>query len=189
MSKQLVKLLLVVSSLLAIACPSKRDAESADAGAPVEVPDASVALEPFALRLTGYFSPPADGGDSSDAGATLTTIIEPNPDDPPLVPPLRELLVETSRPLRDWRLRVFDEADRVIVSDDTYEETPEGLRYRFSFPEPLKTGYAYTLMLDAQTGATAVELDGEPIPDQRLLFKIEGEKQKPPPPPKKRRRR
>jgi hypothetical protein len=113
-------------------------------------------------------------------------------EDRPEIPPARALLVETNLPLQNYRVRVFDEADRAMVSDDDAEDADGGVlgvRYRIEFPEPLKTGHRYAVVVDAQTGPELLDSLGRPHDDVRLEFRIAGEKVKPQQAPPKRRRR
>lgn len=164
-----------ILSLGILGCPSEKRVAEPDAGA--EIPDAGATPEPFAIEIIG---------EAADAG---TVVLDPDSDEVPMLPAVHTLELSTNAPIRDWRIRVFDEADRVVISDDTFEMTPSGLQYRIVFPEPLKTGYRYTLLLDAQTGVSVLDAEGEPLPDHRIEFQIEGEKQKPPPKKNSRRRR
>jgi hypothetical protein len=107
----------------------------------------------------------------------------------PEIPPARALLVETNLPLQNYRVRVFDEVDRGMVSNDDAEDTDGGIRYRIEFPEPLKSGHRYTVSVDAQTGPELLDSHGRAHDDVRLEFRIAGEKVKDQPPPPKRRRR
>ncbi|HEX8706595.1 MAG TPA: hypothetical protein VF815_47620, partial [Myxococcaceae bacterium] len=92
--------------------------------------------------------------------------------------------------LRNYRVRLFDEVDRAMISDDTAEESPEGVVYRITLPTPLKSGHKYTLVLDAQTGTTFTDALGRELQDLRIEFQIAGEKEKDKPPePKKKKRR
>ena len=107
----------------------------------------------------------------------------------PLIEPTSTLELRSSLALRNYRVRIFDEAERALVSDDAAEETPEGLVYRITLPTPLKTGHRYTLVVDAQTGTSLVDARGREVPDLRAGFQILGDKEKPAPPPAKKKRR
>lgn len=108
-------------------------------------------------------------------------------DEQPTIESTSMLELRSSIGLRNYRIRLFDEADRAMVSDDSAEETPNGIVYRISLPTPLKSGHKYTLVLDAQTGATFTDTLGRELQDLRFEFQIAGEKEKetPAPPPKK----
>jgi hypothetical protein len=86
-------------------------------------------------------------------------------------------------------VRLFDEVDRAMVSDDTASDGPKGLDYRINFHEPLKTGHRYALVIDGATGAAFQDSSGQSHSDIRLEFQISGEKEKPPPKPAKKKRR
>jgi hypothetical protein len=107
----------------------------------------------------------------------------------PLIDPTSMLELRSSLGLRNHRVRLFDEAERAMVSDDTAEESANGLLYRLSLPTPLKAGHKYTLVIDAQTGTSMTDSQGRELPDVRIPFQVSGEKEKPAPPPKKQRRR
>ena len=107
----------------------------------------------------------------------------------PLIDPTSTLELRSTLALRNYRVRLFDEAERAMVSDDTAEESPNGLLYRISLPTPLKSGHKYTLVIDAQTGTSMTDSQGREVPDTRIPFQVSGEKEKPPPPLKKQRRR
>ncbi|MFZ5469696.1 MAG: hypothetical protein ACOZIN_09690 [Myxococcota bacterium] len=132
-------------------------AQVVDAGAPKPLP-----LE---VRLTAMH---ADGGMTEVAFS----------EDQPRIEPATQLSLSTNLALRNYRVRVFDEVARAMVSDDLAEERPDRLDYRISFPEPLKTGHRYSVVLDAQTGAQMVDSQGNSHPDVRLEFQISGEKEK-----------
>ena len=126
-------------------------------------------------------------GEVPDAGTVELQLPE---GERPTIPPVEALQLVGNLPLENYRVRVFDEVDRAMVSDDTAEELDGGFRYRIQFPEPLKTGHRYGLVVDAETGTAMRDAWGREHPDYRRDFVIEGEKQKPPPPePKKKRRR
>lgn len=89
-------------------------------------------------------------------------------------------------PLTDYRLRVFDEADKVVPSDDVAHEADGGIDYQISFVDPLKPGKTYRLMVEAQLGS---QLDG--FKDAEVSFKVRGQSQPEPKsakPGKKKRR-
>ncbi len=107
-------------------------------------------------------------------------------DEQPTIESTSVLELRSSIGLRNYRIRLFDEADRAMVSDDSAEETPNGVIYRISLPTPLRSGHKYTLVLDAQTGSSFTDTLGRELQDLRLEFQIAGEKEKeaPAPPPK-----
>lgn len=103
----------------------------------------------------------------------------------PKVPQVQELRLRTNLPLQNYRIRVFDEQDRALASDDTAQENPDGLDYRLELLEPLQTGNRYALVVDPLTGAQLLDAHGRPHPEIRLEFEVEGERVRPPPAPKK----
>lgn len=109
------------------------------------------------------------------------------------IEPTRELELSANVPLHNYRIRLFDEADRAMVSDDVAESSDQRLDYRISLHESLKPGHRYTLVLDAQSGSAVSDPQGVAQPDQRLELQVSGDREKAPPPrkpgPKKRRRR
>ena len=167
----------LAAAALQTGCPDKQPPQ-ADAGATAVVDAGPPAPTELVLSITAEIP---------DAG---TVAIPTAQDERPLIEPAQALVVTTNMPVRNYRIRVFDEADRAMVSDDTAEERPDGtLLYRIQFPEPLKTGHRYALVLDAQTGSFALDATGRELPEQRIEFQVAGEKEKPPPPPKPGRRR
>src|SRR5690242_17221344 len=72
--------------------------------------------------------------EAADAG-TFQPVRMAAPDT--VVPASQGLLVESNLALRGPRIRVLDEADRVVPSDDKLEEQQTALRYRIRFLEPL----------------------------------------------------
>lgn len=91
------------------------------------------------------------------------------------IDPVQRMSIWIPVVLADYRLRVFDEADRVVPSDDLAKETDGGIDYQVAFVEPLKTGRNYRLTIESQSGQT---LDG--FRDAELLFKVRGEVQREP---------
>ncbi len=164
--------LLVLLTGCPSALPSRQDGGE-DAGADG---GGELAVEELELTVSALFP---------DGGSAVLTFDPAGPR--PEVESTQELELATSLPLQNYRVRVYDESERPVVSDDTADEGADGLRYRIRFPEPLKTGYRYALIIDGQTGATALDGRGQPVPEQRLEFSVAGERQKPAPPPSKKR--
>ncbi|MBU8894751.1 hypothetical protein DRW03_26780 [Corallococcus sp. H22C18031201] len=158
-------------ALVLAGCPSKTPAPGLDGGVAASVVDAGIA-PPVAVFSLQYQSP--------DAGlATIPLAL----DEKPLVEPTSVLELRSSVPLRNYRVRLFDESDRAVVSDDRATESETGLEYRIGLPEPLKTGFSYTLVVDAQTGSSLTDAQGHDIDDLRAQFQVAGEKEKPKPSP------
>lgn len=164
------------ASLLLTGCPDKQSATSADGDITDAPHDAGPAVPPPAAFTIRY--------QLTNAG------MEPIPlavEEMPTIEVTSVLELHSSIGLRNYRIRLFDEIDRAMVSDDSAEETPNGLVYRLSLPNPLKSGHKYTLVLDAQTGTAFTDTLGREVEELRFQFQVAGEKEKdaPPPPPKK----
>src|SRR5688500_8645263 len=102
MARRQFNLICLLASLTA--CPARPPpaAEAPDAGPP-PLPDRS-----FAIRISLL-----DGGIAE---------LPLEPGSRPTVDPGSALTVEMTPPLRNFRVRLFDEADRVVASDDRLEE-------------------------------------------------------------------
>lgn len=144
-------------------CPERPKTSAPDAGADAGVAQAPLPDLKFAVR---YEAP--------DAGM-LAIPFEPG--SRPVIDPTQKLEVSANLGLKNYRIRLFDEADRAVISDDEALDTPT-LDYRIQLPAPLKTGRKYTLLVDAQTGDTFTDSAGRPHPDQRIELQISGEKEK-----------
>ena|SRR5215472_12404328 len=104
--------------------------------------------------------------------------VELQPSDRTLIQPTQRLELSTNIPLHNYRIRILDEVDRAVVSDDVAENAGQRLQYRIFFHQPLKPGHRYTLVLDAETGSSFADIQGAPQPDQRLEFQVTGEREK-----------
>jgi hypothetical protein len=124
-----------------------------DAGPPPVV-DAGPPPGPLTLELTIS----VDGGEVTDE-----------------IDPVQQLDVRIPAPLRDYRVRVFDDSDRVVPSDDTAKEADGGIDYEVVFTEPLKTGRKYRLTVEAQRG----EVIDDHYKDAERELKVRGEIEKP----------
>ncbi|XXF81405.1 hypothetical protein P2318_17100 [Myxococcaceae bacterium GXIMD 01537] len=166
--------------LVLTGCP-KPQPSAADAGV-AEVPAADAAVAVPLVRFAVQYQAP-------DAGMVP---LELAPDEKPVIEPTSAIELRATPGLRNYRVRLFDETERAMVSDDSADDSPEALVYRINLPAPLKTGHGYTLVVDAQTGTSMTDSQGRDVEDLRAGFKIAGEKEKPPPPAKpasKKRRR
>ena len=161
--------------LVGAGCPRPQPAVP-DAGPPLAVVDAGP-LVPLAIDLVVELP---DGGSERHALLGLET---------PVVPPARQLVVESNRALRNARIRVLDESDRALESDDVPEESPSALRYHVDLLKPLEPGHRYAVLVDAQSGATFQDDTGKEVPEQRLEFRTSGERERPKSPPPHRKRR
>lgn len=98
----------------------------------------------------------------------------------PIIEPAIGLSVRSAVGLRNARLRLLDEADRVVPSDDAPGDAgATGFDYSMRFVAPLQPGYRYALTLDAQAGSTALDAWGREVPEQRLELQISGDKPRP----------
>jgi hypothetical protein len=142
---------------------------------------------------------------STDAGSTLTLELQLEarladggvaraPLDSSTVavlPVTQSLDVTGNLALHNYRLRILDELDRALSSDDVPEETRGGIRYHIALLAPLRSGHRYTVLLDAQSGATLDNGNGVALDEQRFEFRTEGEREKDTPakrPPKRHHR-
>jgi len=107
--------------------------------------------------------------------------VELQPNDRTLIQPTQQLELSTNIPLHNYRIRILDEVDRAVVSDDVAENAGQRLQYRIFFHQPLKPGHRYSLVLDAESGSSFADVEGAPQPDQRLEFQVTGEREKPGP--------
>jgi hypothetical protein len=167
----------ICASLLLAGCPDKQPTTPVDGGtAEALQQDAGPAMPPPAAFTIRYQL--GDGG------------MEPIPlavEEKPTIEATSVIELHSSIGLRNYRVRLFDEIERAMVSDDSAEESPNGVIYRISLPTPLKSGHKYTLVLDAQTGTAFTDALGREVDELRFEFQVAGEKEKdaPPPPPKK----
>ena len=107
-------------------------------------------------------------------GGAVHEMLGPPPG--PLLPVAQELLVTSNLPLHNYRMRILDEVDRALASDDTPDETLTGLRYHIHLLSPLRSGHRYTLLLDAQSGTALDDGHGQALDEQRFDIRIEGER-------------
>lgn len=174
-------------ALVLTGCPDKQPTTTPDAGV-AEAPQVPQAPPPvrFSLQYQPLQAPDAGLPDAGLAEISLA------PDEKPLIEPTSVLELRSTLGLRNYRVRLFDEAERAMVSDDDVEESESGMLYRINLPQPLKTGFEYTLVVDAQTGTAFTDTQGREVEELRASFQVAGEKEKPAPPPapaKKKKRR
>ncbi len=171
------------AAFLVAGCP-KPSTPTEDAGTTAEPgpeTDAGAVAEPGPASITLQYVLP-------DAGMDAIPLVGAD-EGRPLIEPTSTLELRSTLALRNYRVRLFDEVDRALVSDDAAEESANGLLYRISLPTPLKTGHKYTLVIDAQTGTSMTDSQGRELPDLRIPFQVSGEKEKPAPPQKKQKQR
>jgi hypothetical protein len=169
-----------LGSLVLAGCPKKDQPTSPDGGL-VEAPAPDAGAQPLVTFDLQY--------QASDAGMAPLTLA---PGEKPVIEPASAIELRAKPGLRNYRVRLFDEAERAMVTDDVADDSPEQLVYRINLPTPLKSGHEYTLVVDAQTGTSMTDAQGRDVEDLRAEFRIAGEKEKPPPPVKqtdKKRRR
>jgi hypothetical protein len=169
-----------LAMLVLAGCPKKDQPASPDGGL-TEAPAADAGVPPLVTFDLQYQVP--------DAGMAPLALV---PGEMPLIEPTSSIELRSKPGLRNYRVRLFDEAERAMVTDDVADDSPEQLVYRINLPTPLKSGHEYTLVVDAQTGTSMTDAQGRDVEDLRAEFKVAGEKEKPPPPVqqngKKRRR-
>ena len=153
--------------VLAIGCGCHPRPESADAGAALRelFPDAG---PPLPLQMRIEIRLPDGGVFRAPLEAEATT----------LLPLTQELDVTVNLPLRNYRVRMLDEIDRALASDDTPEEMASGLRYHIHLLSPLRAGHRYTVSLDAETGTTLDDGQGRALDERRFDVRTEGEREK-----------
>ena len=147
--------------ILAGGCSSQSPSELAAAPGDAGIPPVRLTLSLREQLLDGGIEP-----------------VELQPSDRTLIQPTQQLELSTNIPLHNYRIRILDEVDRAVVSDDVAESASQRLQYRIFFHQPLKPGHRYTLVLDAETGSSFADVEGAPQPDQRLEFQVTGEREK-----------
>ncbi len=101
--------------------------------------------------------------------------------DPALVavlPVTSTLDVTANLPLQNYRIRIFDEIDRALPSDDSPEEASGGLRYHVGLLAPLRAGHRYVVLVDAQKGSVFEVGSGGSQSESRFEFRTEGDREK-----------
>ena len=151
--------------LISVACSRQRASTTPDAGGPPADASTGPISPAFHLSLRTLDD---DGGFSPELAF--------EPDIRPLVDPVSQLELSTNAPMHDYRIRLFDEAERVVESNDQLTELETGVSYRLSVLEPLKAGRNYALVIDAERGDSIKWADGGNAPDQRLEFQVSGAK-------------
>jgi hypothetical protein len=135
--------------LLLAGCPAPKAVP--DAGSPL---DASVAV---VVSDAGAAAEVVDAG--PPLAAALELVVTATSRDGGLevvdeeLDAVKALNVWIPAALSDYRLRVFDEADRVVPSDDTAKDVDGGIDYAIAFVEPLKAGKTYRLTIESQQAA------------------------------------
>ena len=84
--------------------------------------------------------------------------------------------------LKDARVRLLDWADAIVPSDDVATANDAGLLdYRISVLAPLKTGRAYSIELDSQSGGALTDASGGTWDDLTIPLRVRGELESDPP--------
>lgn len=131
--------------------PEASDAGPSDAGLPV-----------LTLTLTA----------ATDGGTSLVTV---GPDGRAELEPTATLILEFPTRLRDYRVRLFDDRDLVLPSDDAATLTDGGLLYEVDLLQPLAPGRSYLLMVDGELGPQVLDQEGRAHEDVRLVLNVRGE--------------
>jgi hypothetical protein len=147
----------------------------ADAGAAAAAGTATAAVDgvPPPLKLEVRYQMP-------DAGLALIDFAPGGAR--PSIEPTSRLELSTNIGLQNYRVRLFDEIDRAMTSDDQVEEPGDAIRYRIQLSAPLRAGHRYALVVDAQTGSAVADSTGRLYPDQRLEFTVAGAREPDAPP-------
>jgi hypothetical protein len=97
------------------------------------------------------------------------------------VPPARATLIDPAQKLtlrlpllKDFRVRVFDGADKVVTSDDEAQVSDGGLDYAINLAEPLKRGREYRVLVDPETGPSIVDGIGRRYLESDWQLKVDG---------------
>jgi len=175
---------------LAAGCRS-RSSESADSN-PSLAADVGVALATGVGGSGTDDAASADGGPAEvrELGLEVRAVAADGTRRPISVDAPNELLqpetqFELEMPrMADVRVRLFDESDRIVPSNDRLEIGSK-TRYLLVPAAPLTTGSKYTLVVDGLASELATDVAGVPYAIVRIPLKTVGEK--PPPPPKRSR--
>jgi hypothetical protein len=89
-----------------------------------------------------------------------------------LIEPSSGITVNLPVKLIDFRVRVFDWRDQLVVSDD--ELLGDGT-YHVTFAEPLKPGRTYMVLLDSEFGPVMTDENGRTYNDWDMPLHISGE--------------
>src|SRR5258708_14564154 len=105
------------------------------------------------LAPDAMVSGPADAGVPAAAQLTLSLherlmdggieAVELQPHNRTPIEPTRELELSANVPLQNYRIRLFDAADRPMVSDAVAESSDQHLDYRISLHDSMKPVHRY----------------------------------------------
>jgi hypothetical protein len=135
---------------------------STDAQATVKPMDAAVSAAPLMLTLRG---------DLADAG-TWSASLDGNAPSP--IQKADQLTVISNVALSNDRIRMFDEVDRALESDD---ERQDALTYRIHLKAPLLAGHRYALVVDAEKPGTLSDAAGHALDELRFDLTVQGERE------------
>jgi hypothetical protein len=79
--------------------------------------------------------------------------------------------------LKDFRVRLFDDHDQLVPSDDTVTDADAGIDYQLELLQPLRAGRRYSLLVDAEVGSVIIDEQGRAWDDVRVDLKVRGEPQ------------
>lgn len=151
--------------LVLMACP-------ADVGKPVIVVDAGVEVDAGAPVDAGPPPPsslePTVVASYADGGTAPVTARSE-------VDAATALTISLPIKLKDFRIRLLDYREQIVVSDD--ELMADGRTYVITLPAPLKAGRSYNLVLDAELGPIVTDDSGGTWNDWELAFRIAGDVQ------------
>jgi hypothetical protein len=157
-------LVILAAGAVLMACPEKRVESIADSGAETDAGADAGAIDagppaPVSLEIT-VATMATDGG---------VTELKANAE----IEPAKSIQVTLPMKLKDFRIRLLDWRDQLVVSDDELDAA--GRTLTITLPEPLKTGRSYSLVLDAELGPVVTDEAGATFNDWELPFRIAGE--------------
>lgn len=124
-------------------------------------PAAQDAGSPAAFALAIFTSRP-DGGDEPVQHRGEEFWVES----------VARLRLEVRPGLKNYRVRVFDRAQRALASDDEAFESQDALSYEMNFLQALEASEKYTLQIDAFTGESVLDFSGRPLPDFHRILQV-----------------
>lgn len=93
-----------------------------------------------------------------------------------VAPEVQLVAIDFPGQLADVRVRLFDEAHRLVPSRDRLVASGEQTSYQLLPDAPLSPGSRYFLRIDGLTGALPTAADGTTYRDARIAFVTAGEK-------------
>lgn len=87
----------------------------------------------------------------------------------------RGLQVDFAVQLPDFRVRIFDDHDAVVESDDSLALVEDaGASYRLELKQALKPGHRYLLMVDPEVGSVLVDDHGHSWDEFKTWLRVRG---------------